>query len=262
MNITGIFFACLIVGGIGVIIGLLLGIAGKKFAVEVDEKEAAIRECLPGSNCGGCGFAGCDSAAEAIAKGTAQANACPVGGAKTASKIAEILGVEVETVKKTAYVKCAGDCEKAGDKYEYTGNMSCKEAVYVTGKGPKKCTYGCMGLASCVKVCEFGALKIENGIAVVDREKCVACGKCVKECPKGLITILPYDNQYHVKCNSHDKGAEVNKVCSAGCIGCSLCVKACPKEAVKVTDFLAEIDYEKCVNCGLCAQKCPKKIIQ
>ena len=262
MNIGGILFACLIVGGVGIVIGVLLGIAGKKFAVEVDEKEVAVRNLLPGSNCGGCGYAGCDALAQAIAKGEAPANGCPVGGAAVAAEIGKVLGVEVETVKKTAYVKCAGTCEKAPDKYEYSGSMSCKEAIYVTGSGPKKCTYGCMGLGSCVKVCEYDAIHIENGIAVVDKDKCVACGKCVKECPKNLIEIIPYDSKYHVQCSSHDKGPVVNKACSTGCIGCSLCVKTCPKGAIQMDNFLAKIDYEKCVNCGLCVQKCPKKIIQ
>ena len=90
MSITGIVFACAAVGGIGIVIGVLLGIAGRKFAVEVDEKEVAIRESLPGSNCGGCGYAGCDALAEAIAKGTAPANGCPVGGAAVAEKVAQI----------------------------------------------------------------------------------------------------------------------------------------------------------------------------
>lgn len=261
MNITGIIFACLAVGGVGIVIGVLLGIAGKKFAVEVDEKEVAVRELLPGSNCGGCGYAGCDALAAAIAKGEAPANACPVGGAAVAGKVADVLGVEVETIKKVAYVKCAGNCEKAGIKYEYSGTMSCKDAAFVSG-GPKGCSYGCMGYGSCVKVCEYGAITIEDGIAVVDRDKCVACGKCVKECPKGLIEIIPYDSKYHVSCSSKEKGVAVGKVCSTGCIGCSLCAKACPKEAIQINDFLAKIDYDLCVNCGLCAKKCPKKIIQ
>lgn len=261
MDITGIIYACLAVGGAGIVIGILLSIAGKKFAVEVDEKEVAVREVLPGSNCGGCGYAGCDALAEAIAKGEAPANKCPVGGSAVAEQIGAILGVEVSAVKNVAFVKCAGSCEKAGDKYEYAGAMSCKEAVYVAGGGPKKCSYGCMGFGSCVTVCEYDAIKVEKGIAVVDKDKCVACGKCVKECPKGLIEIIPYDNQYHVQCNSNDKGVDVNKSCSTGCIGCSLCVKACESEAVKVDNFLAKIDYEKCTNCGACAAKCPKKVI-
>ena len=124
MSITSILLAVVMVGGTGVVIGILLGIAGEKFAVEVDEKEAAVRECLPGNNCGGCGFPGCDGLAAAIAKGEAPVNGCPVGGEACAQAISEIMGVEAEeTVKMTAYVKCAGTCEKAKDNYEYVLRM-------------------------------------------------------------------------------------------------------------------------------------------
>ena len=111
--ITGIIIAAAIVGVTGLVIGILLGVAGKVFEVEVDEKEVAIRECLPGNNCGGCGYAGCDSLAKAIASGDAPANGCPVGGAPVAAKISEIVGGEVEVVKKVAFVKCSGTCDKA-----------------------------------------------------------------------------------------------------------------------------------------------------
>ena len=112
MSITGIILAAAIVGGTGLFIGVFLGIAGKKFAVEVDEREEAILEVLPGNNCGGCGYAGCDALAKAIAAGEAPANACPVGGAPVASKIGAIMGEEVgESVRMTAFVKCAGDCD-------------------------------------------------------------------------------------------------------------------------------------------------------
>ena len=260
MNITGILIACLVVGGAGIVIGVLLGIAGKKFAVEVDEKAVAIREALPGSNCGGCGYAGCDALAQAIADGTAPANSCPVGGAAVAAKMAEILGVEVETVRKTAFIKCAGDCEKAGNKYEYTGNMSCKEASYVSG-GPKQCQYGCMGYGSCVAACPFDAIHVENGVAVVDKEKCKACGKCVEVCPKHLISLRPYSNTVQVACSSTDKGPVTMKACKTGCVGCGICVKNCQHDAVKVENFHAIIDPEKCVGCGACMEKCPKKCI-
>jgi Na+-translocating ferredoxin:NAD+ oxidoreductase RNF subunit RnfB len=62
---SSILLAMAIVGGTGALIGILLGIAGEKFAVEVDEKEQAVRECLPGNNCGGCGYPGCDGLAVA-----------------------------------------------------------------------------------------------------------------------------------------------------------------------------------------------------
>ncbi|MGN0383395.1 MAG: RnfABCDGE type electron transport complex subunit B [Eubacterium sp.] len=259
---NGIFTATLVIGIVGLIIGVLLGIAGRKFAVEIDEKEVAIREELPGNNCGGCGYAGCDGLAAAIAKGEASAAGCPVGGASVAEKIAGIMGVEVDVVRYVAVVKCAGDCENAKERYEYTGNKSCREAVYLPGGGSKSCTYGCLGYGSCVKVCENNAITIENGIAVVDKDKCFACGKCVKACPKGLIELVPYDAQYIVKCNSNDKGKEVKSVCNAGCIGCSLCAKNCPSDAIIIENNIAHIDYSKCSNCGTCMAKCPVKIIR
>lgn len=262
MDVTGILVACLIVGITGLIIGVLLGFAGKAFAVEVNEKEIQVREVLPGSNCGGCGYAGCDALAEAIAKGEAPANGCPVGGAAVAEKVAAIMGTEVSSTRYVAYVKCSGDCESAPVKYEYTGNKSCKEAIYVTGGGPKKCSYGCMGLGSCVNVCEFGAISIVNGIAVIEKEKCVSCGKCIKTCPKNLIELVPYKSKVHVACSSKDKGIVVKQSCEKGCIGCKLCEKNCKFDAIHVEDNVAHIDYEKCINCGLCAMKCPTKVIQ
>lgn len=75
---NGILAATLMVGGTGLLIGILLGIAGKKFYVEVDERETKVREALPGNNCGGCGYPGCDGAAAAVVKGEAPISVCPV----------------------------------------------------------------------------------------------------------------------------------------------------------------------------------------
>lgn len=261
MSVTGIIIAACVVGGTGIIIGLLLGFAGKAFEVETDEKEIAIRENLPGNNCGGCGYAGCDALAKAIAGGEAEANACPVGGAEVAEKIAAIIGSEVEVTKKVAFVKCSGDCEKSKDRFVYYGNNDCNQAALSTGGGQKACTYGCLGFGSCVKVCEFDAIHIENGIAVVDIEKCVACGKCIKECPKKLIELVPYEQKQKVACNSNEFGKDVKAVCQAGCIGCKLCEKNCEFDAIKVENNLAHIDYDKCTNCGKCKEKCPVKVI-
>ena len=69
--IGGIIIATCVVAGVGIVIGIILGIADLKLHVEVDEKEAAILEALPGNNCGGCGFPGCSGCAAAIAKGEA-----------------------------------------------------------------------------------------------------------------------------------------------------------------------------------------------
>lgn len=258
---SGILGAVIVVGGVGIIIAVILVVAGKFFAVEVNEKEAAIREVLPGNNCGGCGYPGCDGLAAAIANGECDPGACPVGGAPVAKIISEIVGVEADVVKKYAYVKCSGDCDKSKDKYEYYGNMSCQDAANIPGGGAKACAYGCLGLGSCVKACEFGAISVVNGKAVVDRDKCVACGKCVKACPKNLIEIITENAQYMVSCSSKDKGRDVMQACSAGCIGCGLCAKNCPNGAIEFEYNLAHIDQSKCKNCGICAEKCPKKII-
>jgi len=262
MNITGIIIAVAVVGGVGLFIGLFLGIAAIKFKVEVDEKEEAIAGVLPGNNCGGCGYAGCANLAAAIAKGEAPVNACPVGGEPVGAKVAEIMGVDAgESKRMIAFVKCNGTCEKTTTDYEYSGAKDCKLVGFVPNGGPKSCNYGCTGYGNCVKVCPFDAIHIENGIAVVEKEKCKACGKCIAECPKKLIELVPYDAKHMVQCNSSDKGPVTMKACQTGCIGCGLCVKACPAGAVTVENFHAHIDQEKCTGCGACKEKCPKKII-
>ena len=262
MSITGIILAAAIVGGTGLFIGVFLGIAGKKFAVEVDEREEAILEVLPGNNCGGCGYAGCSGLAAAIVKGEAEVGGCPVGGAPVAAKIGAIMGQEAGAqVHEVAFVKCGGTCEQAATDYEYHGIGDCVMVNMMQNGGPKTCTYGCLGEGTCVKACPFDAIHIVDGVAVVDKEACKACGKCVAACPRKLIEIVPYDMKHLVKCNSKDKGKDVMKACKVGCIGCKMCEKACQFDAVKVLDNVAHIDPEKCTGCGACAAKCPKKVI-
>jgi Na+-translocating ferredoxin:NAD+ oxidoreductase RNF subunit RnfB len=262
MSVTGIIIAAIVVGASGLIIGLFLGVAGEKLKVEVDEKELQIREALPGNNCGGCGYAGCDALAKAITEGEAEVAACPVGGSLVADKIGEIMGkVAGESTKMIAFVKCAGTCDKTTKNYEYYGVEDCKMLEFVPAGGPKTCNYGCTGYGNCVKVCPFDAIHIIDGIAKVDKEKCKACGKCIAECPKHLIELVPYESQHLVQCNSKDNGKDVMKGCSVGCIACKMCEKVCEFDAIHVIDNIAHIDYDKCTNCGKCAEKCPKKII-
>ena len=261
--VTGIIIAAAVVGILGILIGIFLGIASEKFKVEVDEKEILVRNELPGNNCGGCGYAGCDALAKAIAAGQADVGACPVGGASTAEKIGAIMGVAGGSAeKKVAFVKCKGTCDKTKVQYNYYGVDDCKKVSVVPGAGEKACTYGCMGYGSCVKAFAFDAIHVVDGVAVVDKEKCVACGKCVSSCPNHLIELVPYKAGHLVQCSSHAKGKDVKSVCESGCIGCTLCTKQCEFDAIHMEDNLAVIDYEKCTNCGKCAEKCPVKVIQ
>lgn len=250
-----------VIGGMGLLFGALLGIASKIFAVKVDERIPQIVEVLPGANCGGCGFAGCNAYAAALAAGKAAPNQCPAGGAAAAEKIAAILGVTAEEKEKTvARVLCNGNADRAKEKFTYDGPMDCHTAMRLGG-GDKVCAYGCLGYGSCEKVCRFGAISTESGVAAVDEEKCVACGLCVKECPKQIIRILPAKSRFSVICSSKDKGKDVRSACQVGCIGCGICAKNCPKEAITLENNLAHIDPERCVNCGICAKKCPQHTI-
>ena len=266
-----ILIAIGILGGLGLIFGLVLAAASKVFYVEVDPRLEKLNECLPGANCGGCGYPGCGGYAEAVLNGEAPIGKCASGGTECANAMASIMGVEAgEMVRMVAMVKCSGyrTFDKDGNqthgakmKGNYEGFKDCLAASKVGGRGPLSCKYGCLGFGSCAKVCKYGAIKVVNGIAKVDREKCVGCMSCVKACPRGVITAVPYDKTTLVPCNSNAKGAVTTRSCSAGCIGCGLCKKICPENAISVVNGLAVIDYEKCISCGLCATVCPKKVI-
>lgn len=259
-----VMLSAFMVGGVGLFVGIFLSIAAKRFAVKVDEREAAVIEALPGANCGACGYSGCAALAGAIVKGEAKVNACVVGQAPVAEAIASIMGgsADTDTVKMVAFVHCTGDCEKTTEKYDYSGNeKSCSVISFAPGKGPKSCAFGCMGYGDCVKVCEYGAISIVNGIAHIDPEKCVDCKMCMKACPKKLISETPYNKKVAIGCGSRDKGKPVIDACKVGCIACTKCVQVCPKKAIEMDGNLPVIDYEKCVGCGLCKNSCPRKCI-
>ena len=258
---SGIIIATLVLAVCGVLVGVGLVFTGKKFYVEVDERETAVRECLPGNNCGASGYAGCDAMAAAIAKGEAPVNGCPVGGAPVAAKIGGIMGSEAEAAeRKVAFVRCKGTCDVTKNQGNYIGISDCRSAVNA-GLNIPECSYGCLGLGSCTKVCPENAIHVVNGAAVVDRTKCVGCGLCAKACPKGLIELVPESKHVAVQCSNKDKGPSVKKICTAGCIGCTACTRQCEYDAIHMEGNVARVNYENCVQCGKCAEKCPQKVI-
>lgn len=242
---------------VGIIAGIMLTVAAKLMYVPVDERVAACTEALPGANCGGCGFAGCADYAGAIVESGAELNKCPVGGAETAAKLGEIMGMSVDAGEGSyAAVKCGGYGDKSKKILEYSGIQSCR-AVKSMYNGDNACAYGCLGMGDCVNACNFNAIGIVNGVAWVDRENCVGCGACAKVCPNHIIDMVPKKNIVYVACSSCDKGAATRKACEAGCIGCKKCEKSCKFDAIHVENNRAVIDPEKCKNCGLCAKECP-----
>ena len=259
---TTVLIALAVLAVLGAVFGAILGFASKVFAVKKDPKEEAVLEALPGANCGGCGYPGCSGYAAAVASGKAPVNLCAVGEGPVAAKIAEIMGVEnVSVVRQEAVVHCTGGGVDH-TKYNYLGIKDCLSASLVAG-GPLECAYGCLGFGTCEKACPFDAIHVKDGVAVVDHDKCMACGKCVEVCPRHIISLEPFKTKKHVTipCSSKAKGPVVTKVCTDGCIGCGICAKACPKEAITLVDNLAKIDYDKCVGCGICASKCPRHLI-
>lgn len=250
----------IIVSIIGIIAGIGLSLAAKYMSVPTDEKQEKIREALPGANCGACGYSGCDGYAEAIASGIAEPNLCSPGGSTAAQKIADILGVEVQTTEKAAFIGCGGNRELSLTKYAYEGMQSCMAASLLHG-GPLACEYGCIGFGDCQKACNFNAITLKDNKPIVDYNLCSGCGSCAAACPKSLISVIPKNAPVRVACNNKAKGAAVAKSCKVSCVGCMLCEKNCPTGAIKVKNNLAVIDYSLCNGCGKCKEVCKRKVI-
>ena len=253
--------ALLTLAGLGLIASLILGIASRVFAVEVDPRVEMIEDLLPSANCGGCGMAGCSAYAEALVSGRADFGGCPVNSPLNDKKIAKVLGVKaVSKEKRVAVLKCQGDYTLSVRGHQYFGVLTCQAAHLLAGGG-KECPFGCLGYGDCQKACNFDSITIIDGLNKVEQEICTGCGACARVCPRHLIDIVPISKKVHVLCKSTDKGGAVTKYCARGCIGCKKCEKVCPVDAVHVTNFLSDIDYDKCVNCGRCAIECPSNCI-
>lgn len=256
-----ILIPVIIVAAIGLVAGLGLSLAGKYLSDPPDEKLDAIREALPGANCGACGYTGCDDYAKALKDGIAKPNLCIPGGKKTATELSKVLGIEIDIEEKIAFIACGGNCNKSKVKYNYSGVESCAAASAFYG-GPSECLLGCIGYGDCSKVCEYGAITVTDNLAKINPEVCRACGKCIAACPQKLISFIPVTSPIKVLCSSTEKGGKVMKSCDAGCIGCTKCTKVCETGAIKVENFLAVIDPKKCISCGKCKEVCPRGCIQ
>ena len=265
-----ILIAVIVLGAIGLIAAVVLFAASKKFAVYEDPRIAQVGELLPGANCGGCGFPGCSGMAEAIVKGadagSLEGLMCPVGGADTMGRVADLLEMAIaDTESMVAVVRCNGSCEHRAKIVEYAGLRTCA-AMHACGAGETLCGFGCLGCGDCVAACQFGAISVnsETGIPEVDEEKCTSCGACVKACPRSIIELRkkgPKGRRVYVSCVNKDKGPAAMKACQVSCIGCGKCEKECAFGAITVENNLAYIDYTKCRLCRKCEKVCPKHAI-
>lgn len=263
LEVNAILIPAVVGAGIALVCGIIIILVFRFFSVEVDPLAETLENIFPGANCGGCGYSGCAAYAAVLADGTEKnTGLCTAGGQEVASAIAAELGVAAETVVPVvANVFCQGTCEKTHERYLYTGTPHCASATGLFS-GPNSCTYGCLGFGDCVAACEFNALYIEDGIAKVNHNNCVACGKCVTACPKHLIRLIPkHELATNVTCSNHWPARVAMKACKSACIACRRCVKECPVGAITIENNLAVIDQMKCIHCGKCVGVCPTKAI-
>lgn len=262
--------AVIVLGAIGLIAAVVLFAASRKFAVYEDPRIAQVGELLPGANCGGCGFPGCSGMADALVKGADAGSidglSCPVGGAETMGKVADLLGLAIANSEPmVAVVRCNGTCEHRQKIVEYAGLRTCA-AMNACGAGETACGYGCLGCGDCEAACRFDAIHVNEatGIPEVDDEKCTSCGACVKACPRHIIELRkkgPKSRRVFVSCVNKDKGPVAMKACDVSCIGCGKCVRECSFDAISVADNVAYIDFEKCRLCRKCVSVCPRHAI-
>lgn len=246
---------------------IILYVVAQKFKVYEDPRIDDVEAITPGANCGGCGMPGCRGFAEACVKADSLDGLfCPVGGNDVMKKIAEVLGqTVVESKPKVAVVRCNGTPEKRNKTTIYQGPSSCAIEHLLYG-GHTDCNYGCLGLGDCVVSCSFDAMYMdeESGLPMVDENKCTACGKCVKACPRNIIELRnkgPKNRRIYVSCVNKDKGAPARRACDAACIACNKCVKVCAYDAIVIENFCAYIDFEKCKLCRKCVLECPTAAI-
>lgn len=257
----------LVMFGLGLACSVVLAVASKFLSVEEDPRVEAVLEALPGANCGGCGFAGCESyAAAAVRDPNVPADRCCAGGAGTAAKVAALTGKAAGSAEPmVAFRRCAKTEGNVARRYDYAGVPSCTAAKLLGS--PDACSYSCMGLGDCLRACPFDAMYMAHGVVHVIPAKCMACGNCVRACPNGILEIVPQKARVMVLCSSQDKGKAVSEVCGAGCISCMKCVKECPAKAVKLEGGVIRIDHAACIAFGpdcaeACAEKCPRGIMR
>jgi len=248
---------------LAVVMAYLLGWASKALHVEVDPRVEQVNEALPGANCGGCGYVGCNEYAEAVVLKGERINKCTVGGVSCAKALAEILGVEMEqSWPMRPIVHCGARWDDRLKRNDYRGEPTCAGANLVSGV--QGCAYGCLGFGDCERACAFDAIHVVDGLATVDYQKCVGCGACERACPRHIISMVPFkaEQMLAVLCSNKDFGKDVKAVCKVGCLGCKACSRI--SALFKIADNLPRIDYDQydpdsVEEMKAAMEKCPRK---
>ncbi|MFH0842667.1 MAG: RnfABCDGE type electron transport complex subunit B [Bacteroidota bacterium] len=248
---------------LALVFAVILYFIAQKFKVFEDPRIDDVQAALPAANCGGCGFAGCRNFAEALVKAeNFEGFNCPVGGAAVMGTVAKILGKEAVAVDPlVAVLLCNGSPEVRPHTTKYDGVPDCRMAhsLYL---GETDCSYGCLGYGDCVRACNFDAMFMDTktNLPVIIDDKCVACGACVRACPRHLIELrkkAKKDRKLYVACQNCDKGGPARRACKVACIACNKCFNVCEFGAITIENNLAYIDAWKCTFCRKCVVECP-----
>lgn len=231
---------------LGGILAWVLAQASKRLYVYEDPRIDEVEACLPHSNCGACGTAGCRNFAEQVVAGDIVPAKCTVNKPEMNAYIADMLGVSMGDVEKqVARLACAGGHHVARMRARYEGMKSCRGAATVSGGG-KDCAWGCLGLGDCESVCDFDAIHMnEFGLPVVDTDLCTACGDCVEVCPKSLFSIQPISHKLWMACKNRADGDTAEVQCAVACTACGKCVADSPEGLMRLDGNLAVIDYTR-----------------
>ena len=248
-----------VMGGMGVLLAAVLAIADKKLYVYEDPRIDAVEALLPKANCGGCGFPGCRAFAENVVAGKVKPGGCNVNNAEGTQAIAELLQIDAgHQEKRVARLACAGGAHVARQRAHYDGLETCRAAALISGGG-KGCSWGCLGLGDCMRVCAFHAIQMDvHGLPAVSESKCTACGDCVAVCPKDLFSLHPVSHRLWVACRNLLNGEPAEAECEVACTACGRCAADAPPGLVKVVGNLAVVDYSKNhLATSIPIQRCP-----
>jgi Na+-translocating ferredoxin:NAD+ oxidoreductase RNF subunit RnfB len=248
-----------VMAGMGVFLAAVLAFAYKKLYVFEDPRIDQVESMLPNANCGACGCPGCRAFAEKAVAGEIAPGKCTVSSPDNVVAIAAFLGVNAGSEeKRVARLACAGGVHVARDRARYAGLDSCRAAALVAGGG-KGCTWGCLGLADCERVCDFNAIRMNAyGLPVVEESKCTACADCVEVCPKALFSIHVVSHRLWVACKNMLNGDAAEAECEVSCTACGRCAVDAAPGVVKILNNLAVVDYSKNHLANMNAiQRCP-----
>jgi len=258
MDASTIMTAVGAMGGLTVTLSLLLVIANKKLHVYEDPRIDDVEDMLPHANCGACGYPGCRPFAESVVLGEVSPAKCTVSSPEGLEDIAEYLGVEVGAEEKcVARLACAGGSNVAQNRVDYEGLGTCRAAALVAGGG-KKCTWGCLGLADCMDVCDFDAIHMNNfSIPVVSEDNCTACNACIEVCPKDLFSLQPESHRLWVACKNQEEGNGILEDCKVACTACARCAMDAPDNLITMQKNLPIIDYSQKHQTSIPINRCP-----